>query len=98
MLAASQGPSNVPPDNLQAAPIIAFTAVATDELRAVLARIRTTTNPGVPAQHNSAGPKPRGTPATIVAEQPEPAVGHDPETTAQDESTPEQDELPRAKR
>ncbi len=98
MLSASHSPSNVAPDDLQAAPIIAFAAVTTHELCAVLALLGATANPGVTAQHNSAGHQVRCAPASIGAEQQKPAIRHDPDATAYVESAPQQYKLPCAKR
>ena len=55
MLAASIAGSNVPPDDLQTAPILAFTTAAAHELGKHEPASVADTNPAEPAQQNTAG-------------------------------------------
>jgi hypothetical protein len=69
MLAASRSRTNVPPDYLQTAPVIAFAATATNQLCELAAQPVLQANPAdLPEQH-TAGQKPGRKPCALRIEQ-----------------------------
>jgi len=65
MVAASSGRSNVPPDNLQAAPILAFVATCADEFGIWPRAGWRDAQPGETRQDHAARAQPRRLPAAV---------------------------------
>lgn len=82
MLAASTRVSNVPPDNLQPPPVVAFPTRSPQQLGANRPILPVNTNPGPMAQQQAAGQKPRPDPLAIPAEHPDLSLGTDSEGLA----------------
>lgn len=82
MLAASRSRSNVPPDDLQTAPVIAFTAATANQLRASLANPGLQAYPADPPEQHAAGQKPGRVPVAERVKQQQFTTGRHAQTTA----------------
>ena len=93
MLAASRSRTNVPPDNVQTAPILTFTATSTNRLCALLALLDLEANPADAPQQYTAGQEPRRVPVAPRVKQQDFAIGSHTQTTATHKTAAHPDEL-----
>lgn len=97
MLAASRSRTNVPPDNLQTAPILTFTATSANRLCALLALLDLEANPTDAPQQHTAGQKTRRVPVALRIKQQDFAVGSHAQTTATYKTATHPDEFAHTK-
>ena len=94
MLAASLPVSNVPPDNLQAPPVVAYSTRSPQQLGEHRPVLPPHTNPGPAAQQYAARQKPRPDPFVTTAAHPDFTITEDPEGPAIRPSSPDTPQFP----
>ena len=89
MVAASSGGSNVPPDDLQAAPVLGFVPRSNDEFGVRPRTGRRHPQPGKPRHDQAARAQPRGLPGAVTALPVDGPAGCDAQDPARGISVPE---------
>jgi len=97
MLAASRGPSNVPPDYLQTTPIITLPATTANQLGKLAALTRFEENPADASQHRAPGQQPGRLPDAVGVEQKNVTVHGNAQATAIRKTLAGDNEFPGAK-
>jgi hypothetical protein len=98
MLAASRSSSNVPPDHLEAAPVIAFTNIATEKFDIAKSISRGQAQTGQPGQNDTARTQSVRLPGAAAATALDSALGIDAQYAASGISKPIRDPLVSANR